>query len=130
MPVGPNILWPLKAMKSTPSSCTLTGACGTAWAPSTRTSAPALWARAASSFTGLTVPRTLEAAVKAKSRVRGVSSRGTSSITSVPSSATRTKSSSTPFSAARICQGTRFAWCSISVSKMRSPRCRLARPQL
>ena len=29
IPSGPSILWPLQAMKSTPSSATLTGICGT-----------------------------------------------------------------------------------------------------
>ena len=62
IPVGPIILWPEKAMKSAPSAVTSTGAWGTSWAPSTRTSAPALWAAAAISATGLMVPKTLDMA--------------------------------------------------------------------
>ena len=44
MPVGPIILWAEKAMKSTPSSRTSTGECGTSCAPSATTTAPAAWA--------------------------------------------------------------------------------------
>ena len=72
-PIGPYILWPLKAMKSAPSVATSTARCGTDWHASTTTSAPTACARAASSVTGLTVPSTLETCVKAKTLVRSVS---------------------------------------------------------
>ena len=60
MPVGPIILWPEKAMKSTPRSRTSTGEWGTSWAPSATTTAPAAWATEAIWRTGLMVPSTLD----------------------------------------------------------------------
>ena len=41
---------------------TSTGACGTSWAPSATTTAPAAWAASAISLTGLMVPSTLDMA--------------------------------------------------------------------
>ena len=46
-----------------------------------------------------------------------------------PSPSTGTQSSFAPTSLARRYQGTMFEWCSISVSRMRSPSPTLARPQ-
>ena len=74
MPVGPSILWPLKARKSAPSAATSVGRCGTLWAASTSTSAPAAWARRAISAIGLTVPSTFETDATATIFVRSVSS--------------------------------------------------------
>src|SRR5665213_1806139 len=45
IPVGPHILCPLAARKSTSSAWTSTGMCGTDWAASTKTTAPAARAR-------------------------------------------------------------------------------------
>ena len=75
MPVGPSILWPLKARKSAPSSRTSVGKCGTLWAASTSTTAPAAWARRAISATGLIVPSTFETEATATIFVRSVSKR-------------------------------------------------------
>ena len=74
MPVGPSILWPLKARKSAPSSRTFVGRCGTLWAASTSTTAPAAWARRAISAIGLIVPSTFETEATATIFVRSVSS--------------------------------------------------------
>ncbi len=60
MPVGPTILWPVKATRSAPSAATSTGSWGTAWEASTTTVAPTAWAWAAIWLIGLTVPSTLE----------------------------------------------------------------------
>ncbi len=49
IPVGPSILWALKARKSTPSAVTSVGRWGTDWAPSATTTAPAAWATSAMS---------------------------------------------------------------------------------
>ena len=73
-PVGPSILCEERAKKSQPRACRSTGMCGTLWAPSTRTTAPAWWARRATSATGVIVPRTLETWGSATSLTRGLSS--------------------------------------------------------
>src|SRR6266571_1124649 len=59
IPVGPSILWPLKARKSASRLWTSIGMCGAAWAASTTQIAPTSWARFAISLTGLIVPSTL-----------------------------------------------------------------------
>ena len=61
IPVGPNILCPENARKSQSKSCTSTGMWGTLCAPSIMTAAPTARALAVISFTGLIVPRELEA---------------------------------------------------------------------
>ncbi len=53
MPDGPHILWPEKATKSAPHACTSVALCGTYWQASTTASAPAAWAAAQSSATGV-----------------------------------------------------------------------------
>ena len=67
IPVGPSILWAENARKSMSRARTSTVTCGTDWAPSTRMSAPAAWARSASRPTGLMVPSTLDMAVTERS---------------------------------------------------------------
>ena len=47
MPVGPTILWPVKATRSAPRAAMSTGSCGTACEASTTTVAPTAWPRAA-----------------------------------------------------------------------------------
>src|SRR5487761_2592394 len=56
IPVGPQILWPVKASMSHPSAATDVGSCGTPWDPSTTITAPTACAIAETSATGLTVP--------------------------------------------------------------------------
>ncbi|CFE39095.1 Uncharacterised protein [Mycobacterium tuberculosis] len=60
IPLGPSILCPENAAKSTPSSCRSTGWCGTDWQASSTVSAPDWWARETSSLTGVSTPVTLE----------------------------------------------------------------------
>ena len=59
MPDGPSILWPERARKSQSSALTSIGMCGADCAASTRTSAPASWAIATISASGLIVPSAL-----------------------------------------------------------------------
>ncbi len=60
IPLGPSILWPENAAKSTPSAWKSTGWCGTDWQASSSVSAPTAFARATSSATGATAPVTFE----------------------------------------------------------------------
>ncbi len=64
MPVGPHILWPVKATKSAWRACTSSGMCGAAWEASMQTRAPTSWARRMIVSTGLTVPRMLDTSTK------------------------------------------------------------------
>src|SRR5674476_1597332 len=59
IPVGPQILWPVKARRSQPRSATDVGSCGTPWEASTTITAPTACAMAATCATGLIVPSTL-----------------------------------------------------------------------
>ena len=110
-------------------AATSTGRCGTAWAPSTSTSAPASWALRVISSTGLIVPSVLDTWVKATSLGLRRSRTSNTSWRRIPSSVIGMNSRSASFSWARICHGTRFAWCSISVRTMTSPRPMFRRPQ-
>ncbi len=83
IPVGPSILWPLQARKSAPRAVTSTGRWGTAWAPSTTTTAPTAWAAAASSATGGIVPVTLDMALTARIRVRSSTTDSTAAGSSL-----------------------------------------------
>ena len=67
MPVGPSILWALKARKSQPSAPTSVGRWGTDWAPSASTRAPARWAASAMRAKGVMVPSTFDMVVQATS---------------------------------------------------------------
>ena len=60
IPLGPSILCPENAAKSTSSAWKSTGWCGTDWQASSTVSAPTALARATSSATGATAPVTLE----------------------------------------------------------------------
>lgn len=60
IPLGPSILWPEKAAKSTSSAWKSTGRCGTDWQESSTVSAPTALARETSSPTGASAPVTLE----------------------------------------------------------------------
>ena len=122
---------PVNATKSQPSACTSTGMCGTLCEASTSTSAPAACAGA----------RDLRDRVHGAEHVRDVhhadqlhAAVGEQAGQRRPGPARRApvtgmKRSSMPRSAARICHGTRFEWCSISVSRIASPALqRRARP--
>ena len=62
MPVGPHILWPLNATKSTPSFWTSSGLCGALWHASRRIMASGATCRTFSTTccTGATQPNTLD----------------------------------------------------------------------
>ena len=130
MPDGPSILWPDSARKSTPSATTSTGMCGTLCAASSTTSAPASCAMRLISATGLIVPSALLTWLMATSFGPRARRERRSSRSSRPSSVMATNSSVAPVSAASCCHGTRFAWCSISVERIRSPAATFVRPQL
>ena len=121
MPVGPHILWLVKPRKSAPSSCTSTGMCGTDWAASTSTSAPAAWAASAISRTGLMVPSTLDWWARATSLVRPVIRSPAPGRSSWPSSVTPNQRSVAPVRSHSSCHGTMLEWCSISVMTISSP---------
>ena len=60
IPLGPSILCPEKAAKSTSRAWKSTGWCGTDWQASSTVSAPTALARATSSATGASAPVTFE----------------------------------------------------------------------
>ena len=121
MPDGPSILCAEKARKSAPSVVTSTGRCGTDWAPSATTSAPLAWASAAISATGGTVPVTLDWCVTATILVRSLISSSAWLRSRRPSGVTPNQRSVAPVRWHSCCQGTRLAWCSISVTSTSSP---------
>mmetsp|Transcript_72494 Transcript_72494/g.221986 ORF Transcript_72494/g.221986 Transcript_72494/m.221986 type:complete len:223 (+) Transcript_72494:442-1110(+) len=121
MPEGPHILWPLATSQSAPKACTSTGACGTLWQASRSTRAPTARARRTTAATGLAQPSTLDTWARLTRRVRSVSTSSSSEQSKVPSGVRPKKRSLQPTSAASICQGTRFEWCSMTVSKISSP---------
>ena len=59
-PVGPNILWPEKAMKSTSNSFTSTLKCGTDWHASSTRIAPTALAATVICFKGVILPKTFD----------------------------------------------------------------------
>ena len=126
-PVGPHILWPLKARKSAPSSTTSVGRWGTDWQASTRQSAPTACAASANWRTGVMVPSTLDTADTPTSFTPS-SRRSRPVRSSRPSLVRGIQRSSMPRSAASWCQGTMLAWCSSSVISTTSPSARLFRP--
>jgi hypothetical protein len=128
IPVGPRTLWPVKPKKSHPSAAMSVGRWGAYWAPSTKARAPAAWAASVSWRMGLMVPSTLDMAVKPSSLAPS-SFRSRSLRSSRPWSSMPRYRTSMLRSAFRASQGTRLAWCSISVNTTTSPVERLARPQ-
>ena len=127
MPDGPHILWLEKAAKSAPHACTSVALCGTYWQASTTARAPAAWAAAHSSVTGVSVPSTLLIAVT-ETTLAPSTRRSRSVRSSWPSAVSGIQRNSMPRSAASWCQGTMLAWCSMCVSTTTSPGERLARP--
>mmetsp|Transcript_8157 Transcript_8157/g.25181 ORF Transcript_8157/g.25181 Transcript_8157/m.25181 type:complete len:236 (+) Transcript_8157:557-1264(+) len=122
-PVGPSILWPEAAMKSTPRDRTSTRECGTDWHASSRTAQSAFcFASSTANATGVWHPKTFETWAIAIKRVRGVTRLRKCSSSTLPSSASSCANfSTTPFRSASICQGTMLAWCSKTVSTISSP---------
>ena len=119
MPLGPSILWPENAAKSTPSAWKSTGWCGTDWQASSTVSAPTALARATSSATGATAPVTFEWWLNATTFTRSSSSSESRSMR--PSSVTPYHFNVAPVRRASSCHGIRLAWCSSSVVTMTSP---------
>ena len=122
MPLGPHILWPEIARKSTPSACTSSGTCGADCAASHTKIAPCACAQAASFSTGLIVPIEFETWFVATTLI-SPSAAIESSVerSSSPSSVSGIISSFAPVRPAMNCQGTKFEWCSSSVTTTRSP---------
>ena len=73
------------------------------------------------------VPRTLEAWVKARTRVRGPMMPAAASRSRAPASSTGMNRRVAPVRAASSCHGIRLAWCSISVTTISSPGARAKR---
>ena len=123
MPVGPSILWPVKASRSTPRADTSVGSCGTPWEPSATMTAPTAWACSAIRAIGLTVPSTLETQASETTLVRSLMSpsRSAASRSSRPSSVMSNQRSVAPVRPQTICQGTRFEWCSRTETTTSSP---------
>ncbi|TPW21883.1 MAG: hypothetical protein FD126_247 [Elusimicrobia bacterium] len=112
---------PEKARKSASQARTSVFMWGTHCAPSTKAKAPLSWATLTSSATGESEPSAFDMALKAKRRVLGVMVRRATSAEMRPSASTGTWRSRTPLSRAKSCQGTRFEWCSSSVTRTSSP---------
>mmetsp|Transcript_22187 Transcript_22187/g.88032 ORF Transcript_22187/g.88032 Transcript_22187/m.88032 type:complete len:238 (+) Transcript_22187:531-1244(+) len=134
IPVGPHILWPEATRKSTPRAWTSTGRCGTAWQASTRTAqsgAPRSRAARTMSSSGVSQPRTFETYAVATILVRGVMSDWRCArSTFVRSAFSWAYLIVAPARDAASCHGTRFAWCSSTVSTISSPGSRCVEPQL
>ncbi len=96
-----------------------------AWAPSTSTGTPCLWAISIMCFTGLMVPSTFETCVMATSFVFLLRNFLYSARSSSPSSLKGITFNTAPFSSQTTCQGTRLEWCSISEMITSSPASRL-----
>jgi len=80
--------------------------------------------------TGVIVPKAFETCVTDTRRVLGPSSFSNSSSRICPSSSTGATRRRAPVSAANICQGTIFAWCSIQLMTISSSLPIWRRPQL
>mmetsp|Transcript_44379 Transcript_44379/g.106626 ORF Transcript_44379/g.106626 Transcript_44379/m.106626 type:complete len:201 (+) Transcript_44379:548-1150(+) len=130
MPVGPHILCPDAATKSTPSSCTSTGMCGRLWQASSSTSASTACAAATISRTGATQPSVFETCASATSFVRGVISAFSASRSRLSLASSGANLILKPRSLASICHGTRLEWCSITVRMISSPSPRFVRPHV
>src|ERR1700730_2253304 len=118
-PLGPNILCPENAAKSTSSAWKSTDRCGTDWHASSTVSAPTALARLTSSPTGACAPVTLAWWLKATSLT--LSSSCSESRSMRPSSVTPYQRNVAPVRRASSCHGTRLAWCSSSVVTITSP---------
>ena len=123
MPVGPSILWLERTMASTPvafSARKSSGRWAADWQVSRTTSAPTCWARGTMRSSGLIAPVTLEAWVRASTRVRSVMTSSVP-VSIRPSSVRSSQRRVAPVRAHSSCQGTRLAWCSARVTTTSSP---------
>ena len=122
-PVGPSILWLDRAMASTPAAdraAKSSGRCAADWHVSSTTSAPTARAAGRMSSSGVIAPVTLEAWVRASTRVRSFSTWVVAGSMR-PSSVKSSQRNFAPVRAASSCQGTRLAWCSARVTTISSP---------
>ncbi len=104
--------------------------CGAAWAASTTTIAPWPCAQAATRSTGFTVPSALETRFIATTLMfPAAGSPSSASRSSSPASSTGIIRSVAPVRFAMYCHGTKFEWCSSSVTTTTSPGPRFDRPQ-
>ncbi len=123
MPVGPSILWPLKARKSAPSSRTFVVQVRHALGGvDEHQRAGCVGAVGRFRESGLIVPSTFETEATATIFVRSVSSVSSASRIKRPSSVIGMCLRTAPVRSASCCQGTRFEWCSIVVTRISSPR--------
>ena len=105
-----------------PSACTSTGMCWTAWQASSSTGTPRAWASAMISWTGLTVPSAFETQATETSRVRSEISAAELVQQQLALVVDRRHHELQPDAARRSsCQGTMLAWCSIVVISTSSP---------
>ena len=121
IPVGPHILCPVNASRSTPSAVTSVGRCGTDCDASSSTSAPTSRARATIRSVGLIVPRMLDMWTNETIFVRSATRLSSPDSSSRPSSVTRNQRSVAPVRPHSSCHGTMFEWCSISEITISSP---------
>ena len=129
MPVGPHILWPVKARKSLPMAVASTGMWGTLWVASTMVSAPASCAMATISSTGLMVPSVFDTCTTATMRVRPPTMPRRASMSISPPGVTGQKRTVAPVMPATICHGTVLEWCSIIDTTISSPSRNSRTPQ-
>jgi hypothetical protein len=121
VPMGPYILWPEKAIKSqssAPARAWRMRRPGRRRAPSAPR--PARPGQHKSSKGGRS-PVALALAVRASTRVRGVSRRCRSATCRRPWASGRRMRSLAPLMRAACCQGTRLAWCSRPLTMISSP---------
>ena len=121
MPMGPMSLWPEKARKSTPDSCTSIGIWGALCAASTTTTAPRSLAMAAIWRMGFSHPSTLDTWVTATSLVRSVNAASRRSCVIRPSASHSRNRKTAPVFSAAICQGSKLLWCSMMLTNTSSP---------
>ena len=130
IPLGPQSLWAVTATKSAPSAWTSTTRCGAPCAASQTMIAPRSCAQAASFSTGFTLPSEFETMPAATTFTRPVpASSSSASSRSPPSSSSGSIRKSAPALCATYCHGTKFEWCSSSVTSTTSPGPRLFIPQ-
>ena len=128
IPNGPSILWPLQVRKSTPRVDTSILMCGTLWQASKRINEST--ARASLTIAGMsfTVPSKFDWWVNATILVRSLNSVS-SDKSKRPSSVSPIQRSTAPVLSHNSCQGTKFAWCSISVTRISSPTLSMKRSE-
>mmetsp|Transcript_13962 Transcript_13962/g.52364 ORF Transcript_13962/g.52364 Transcript_13962/m.52364 type:complete len:227 (-) Transcript_13962:686-1366(-) len=123
IPVGPHILCPDATIQSTPSCCTSIGMCGTDWHASNSTLAPCFLAISPTRRTSNSHPNTLlTCAVLTNFTLPSSSTDCSSSKSMLDLSLLRpTCLSVAPVCAHTSCHGTRFEWCSSTLTTTSSP---------